>query len=218
MKKFVNGKSLLLLTILLFPSLLYVVLSTGTHNFIRLPIYGPKSEMGQGDTTFYQISDIQFFTCNGESKAVEEFRGNIVLYHFVVNSNPVEEKRKASQLIAINDRFKEKKDIKVRSIIIGDTAELCAFKEEYNLTSSSWEAMGFNGDFNWIKEKYLVDVPAEIQQNQWSNLFVLVDKKGRIRKYRDAIQYVEEKALIDDIKVLKAEEFIPTKRKKDETK
>ena len=45
------------------------------------------------------------------------------------------------------------------------------------------------------------------------NALVLIDKKGHIRGYRDATQYVEVKELADDIKILKAEEFIPRKSK-----
>ncbi len=217
MKKFLNGKSLMLLTILLFPSLLYVVLSTGSHNFIRLPSYGPKTLSSSDDTNYYKVQGIDFFTCSGRTVSIQQHRNNIVLYHFVRNADPLEEKRKASQLIALNDRFKEKKDIKIISVVLGDSIQVCQFQDEYNLKDSSWQVLGFFGDPNWIKEKFILNVPEDVTQKQWQNLFVLVDKKGIVRRYRDAIQYVEEKALIDDIKVLKAEEFIPKKKKKSET-
>ncbi|MCB0483909.1 MAG: hypothetical protein KDC37_05045, partial [Flavobacteriales bacterium] len=46
------------------------------------------------------------------------------------------------------------------------------------------------------------------------NMFVITDKRGHIRSYIDASQYTEGKKLRDDLKVLKAEEFVPKKREK----
>ena len=47
-----------------------------------------------------------------------------------------------------------------------------------------------------------------------SEKFVLVDKLGRIRGYYDGTSKEDVDKLIDEIKVLKAEEFIPKKEKK----
>jgi len=215
MKKILNGRSLMLLTILLFPSLLYVVLSTGSHNFIKRPIYGPKELSPQGDSIYYQLNGLTFLNCKTQEVELSSFQKNIVLYHFFEGKDSVLEKRKASQLIALHDRFKEKTDIKIVSIILGDSVRVCDFQNEYNLLSQQWQAIGFERSKNFVREKFILNIPEELQENQWANLFVLVDKKGRIRTYRDGVQYVEEKALIDDIKILKAEEFIPKKKKKD---
>ncbi len=218
MKKFLNGKSLMLLTILLFPSLLYVILSTGSHNFIKRPFFGPKTVAeNSGDTLFYSVQDIVLENCDGQKIDFTQFRGNLVLCHFVTNDDELEEKRKASQLIALNDRFKEKSDIKIVTFLLNDLNGTCKFNEEYSLISDSWQAYNFKGEYEGLKNQLIFDLPEDITQNKWTNLFVLLDKKGRIRTYRDAIQYVEERALIDDLKILKAEEFIPKKKKKNES-
>jgi len=214
MKKILNGRSLMLLTILLFPSLLYVVLSTGSHNFIKRPIYGPKVLSADGDSVYYKLNGLKFQDCNSQEIELSSFQKSIVLYHFVENKDSILEKRKASQLIALHDRFKEKKDIKIVSIVLGDTLQVCGFQSEYELESAQWQVVGFNLDKKILFKNFILNIPEELKENHWTNLFVLVDKKGRIRTYRDAVQYLEEKALIDDIKILKAEEFIPKKKKK----
>lgn len=208
----------MLLTILLFPSLLYVVLSTGTHNFIKRPFYGPKTLNEFSDTVYYSVNNIEFQNCKGDLLYIEEFEGNITLIHFITFSDSLEEKRKASQLIALNDRFKEKSDIKILSVVFGDSRTTCNFKKEYSLNTEGWQVVNFKADKSELKQKLIFNLPSEISQNKWTNLFVVVDKQGRIRSYRDAIQYVEERALIDDIKILKAEEFIPKKKKKSDPK
>lgn len=214
MKKILNGRSLMLLTILLFPSLLYVVLSTGSHNFIKRPIYGPKVLSADGDSVYYKLNGLKFQDCNSQEIELSSFQKSIVLYHFVENKDSILEKRKASQLIALHDRFKEKKDIKIVSIVLGDILQVCGFQSEYELESAQWQVVGFNLDKKILFKNFILNIPEELRENHWTNLFVLVDKKGRIRTYRDAVQYLEEKALIDDIKILKAEEFIPKKKKK----
>ena len=214
MKKILNGRSLMLLTILLFPSLLYVVLSTGSHNFIKRPIYGPKAISADGDSVYYKLNGLKFQDCNSQEIELLSFQKSIVLYHFVENKDSILEKRKASQLLALHDRFKEKKDIKIVSIVLGDSVQVCGFQSEYELVSPQWQVVGFNLDKKILFKNFILNIPEELEENQWTNLFVLVDKKGRIRTYRDAVQYLEEKALIDDIKILKAEEFIPKKKKK----
>ncbi len=214
MKKILNARSLMLLIILLFPSLLYVVLSTGSHNFIKRPVYGPKVLSADGDSIYYKLSGLSFDDCNSQQIELSSFQNSIILYHFIENKDSVLEKRKASQLIALHDRFKEKKDIKIVSIVLGEASQVCHFQREYELASDQWQVVGFNSDKEMLREKFILNIPEELKENQWTNLFVLVDNKGRIRTYRDAVQYVEEKALIDDIKILKAEEFIPKKKKK----
>ncbi len=204
----------MLLTILLFPSLLYVVLSTGSHNFIKRPIYGPKVLSADGDSVYYKLNGLKFQDCNSQEIELSSFQKSIVLYHFVENKDSILEKRKASQLIALHDRFKEKKDIKIVSIVLGDILQVCGFQSEYELESAQWQVVGFNLDKKILFKNFILNIPEELRENHWTNLFVLVDKKGRIRTYRDAVQYLEEKALIDDIKILKAEEFIPKKKKK----
>lgn len=214
MKKILNARSLMLLIILLFPSLLYVVLSTGSHNFIKRPVYGPKVLSADGDSIYYKLSGLSFDDCNSQQIELSSFQNSIILYHFIENKDSVLEKRKASQLIALHDRFKEKKDIKIVSIVLGEASQVCHFQREYELASDQWQVVGFNSDKELLREKFILNIPEELKENQWTNLFVLVDNKGRVRTYRDAVQYVEEKALIDDIKILKAEEFIPKKKKK----
>ncbi|MDE0771418.1 MAG: hypothetical protein OSB25_04335 [Salibacteraceae bacterium] len=214
MKKILNARSLMLLIILLFPSLLYVVLSTGSHNFIKRPVYGPKVLSADGDSIYYKLSGLSFDDCNSQQIELSSFQNSIILYHFIENKDSVLEKRKASQLIALHDRFKEKKDIKIVSIVLGEASQVCHFQREYELASDQWQVVGFNSDKEMLREKFILNIPEELKENQWTNLFVLVDNKGRVRTYRDAVQYVEEKALIDDIKILKAEEFIPKKKKK----
>ena len=214
MRKILNVRSLMLLIILLFPSLLYVVLSTGSHNFIKRPIYGPKVLSADGDSIYYKLSGLRFDDCNSQQIELSSFQNSIILYHFIENKDSVLEKRKASQLIALHDRFKEKKDIKIVSIVLGEASQVCHFQREYELASPQWQVVGFNSHKEKLREKFILNIPLELKENQWTNLFVLVDNKGRVRTYRDAVQYVEEKALIDDIKILKAEEFIPKKKKK----
>ena len=50
-----NTKRVVLALILILPSAIYIILTTGKHNFVHLPIVGPQT-----DSTFHMIPDFAF--------------------------------------------------------------------------------------------------------------------------------------------------------------
>lgn len=206
-------KAVLLFSILLFPSVLYLVLSTGKHNFMIRPFYGPKEVIAKGDTLFYQIPDVAFTNCKGSETSLKDLRGNILVVAFCSQNNLNLESRINSQMLAIQDRFREKSDVRIVSVsLVQESSALCRIEEAFDVNSEMWN-VGMLKDISvkTFAEDYLL-LPKGDTLNE--SALVLIDKDGHIRGYRDASQYVEVKELADDIKILKAEEFIPRKKKK----
>ena len=82
------GKWIILFLILLFPSLLYVFLSTGKHQIIRLPHFGPKefiAEPGEKrvDTTYYSIPSFVFTDQNQTEVSSYALDKNTKVFSFI---------------------------------------------------------------------------------------------------------------------------------------
>ena len=80
-------KGFILFFILLFPSLLYLVLTTGKHNILKLPIYGPRyavetSKSGVTDTIYHTIPEFRFVNQNNETVSRKDIEGKITIVDF----------------------------------------------------------------------------------------------------------------------------------------
>ncbi|MCB0482011.1 MAG: hypothetical protein KDC83_11305 [Flavobacteriales bacterium] len=208
-------KAVILFSILLFPSVLYLLLSTGKHNFLVRPVYGPKEVTPHGDTLYYSIPNVQFEDCRDSRISLDDLDSNILVIVFFGTGNENLDSRINSQMLALQDRFREKSDVKVMSISLleGDTT-LCDVEANFNVNPEMWKVLRLTEQSaaEFAISSLFIDSPDGISFVK--STIVLVDKKRRIRGYRDASQYVEVKDLADDIKILKAEEFIPRKTKK----
>ena len=208
-------KAGMLLFILLFPAVLYLALSTGRHSFFNRPFYGPKTVIAENDTNYYQLSGIDFFDCRGDVFSFEELRGNIIVLSFFSQKNTALDSRINGQMLALQDRYRDRTDLKFISVIMdhNDTVPLCQLEADFKVNKEVWKVGVLK---NVSLEHFEKDVLYidDHNSNFAKSIAVLIDKAGHIRGYRDASQYIEMKEIVDDIKILKAEEFIPRKKKR----
>lgn len=209
----------MLFLVLLFPSLIYVILSSGDHSFTSRPIYGPKSLSESGDTTFYSIPDFELSLCDGRSFSSILQTDKIFLISFFNPKDSLSSARINGQLMTMQDRFRDNTDVTIFSIATDSTKEalrmLCSFENAFPVKEGKWIFGTLNDKscFDFAANSLFVDDSTKSYLGFNSNKVVLVDKNGRIRAYRDGTKYVGIKALADDVKVIKAEEFIPKKKK-----
>ena len=68
-------KIIILLFLLTFPSVFYVLLTTGKHNFIHLPFIGEKELAANGkDTIYHSIPDFKFANQDGDTITEKKLR------------------------------------------------------------------------------------------------------------------------------------------------
>jgi protein SCO1/2 len=92
------------------------------------------------------------------------------------------------------------------------------YASKFNVNSEKWHFVTGNKDsiYSVAFNGYFVSVGRDsIAPGGFlhSAYFILVDPKGRIRGYYDGTKYAEVKKLMDAIKILYKEEFVPLKEK-----
>lgn len=210
-----------LFLILLFPSLLYVVLSTGKHQIIRLPYYGEKKfvandEVKRVDTTYYSIPQFSAANHLGEKISLNFISGKTTVFSFVcANCNNSSSDRLNAEFAQLQLQFENRKDLNLISFVVNgtnlDSAQKVNYIKNCSPNDNFWQICFTDNAISktFAQAGLLIE---DYIDNIGSPTFVLVDSKLHIRGYYNGIEYLEVKELIDGIKVLKAEEFIPKKQ------
>ena len=223
-----KNKILILLAILLLPSFFYVILSTGKHNFNRLPYYGPKeavlNEEGKYDTIYHKIPYFEFTSQDGKQVSSDDLLGNIYVADFFFVTCPTICPKMATNMGYIQKKFNEKEDLKFISITVNpehDTVEvLKEYAEKVHANTDSWSFL--TGDKDKIydiafKGFFVSTMRDSIAPGGFlhSQMLILVDRKGRVRGYFDGTVYSEmKKDLTDAIDILYKEDIVPLKGNK----
>lgn len=204
-------KIAIILLVLLFPSLLYVIFSTGKHHIDKVQYFGPVN-----DSIIYQVPDATFYNYTGDSISTEDLNGNIILYNFFCLTCSDSSARNALVVKAITERFFDKKDIKYLSInltpSVWNSDEVKEYIRPFNTEESQWFFVtadsNYLADFTHngllINSEYdSVGVPFK----PGMATIVIVDKEKHIRGFLDGNQYVDQSAIIDVIKRIRLEEY-----------
>ena len=97
-----KNKIIILLFLLSFPSVFYVILTTGKHNFIHLPFYGEKLAPAKGkDTIYYTVPPFSFVNQDGNNITDKTYDGKIYVADYFYTENDLR-KEKINRL----ERFK----------------------------------------------------------------------------------------------------------------
>lgn len=215
-------KVVILISILLLPSLFYLFLHTGTNNFKKLPVYGPKSVDANGDTLYHTIPNFSFINQNGEVVTQDDYKGNVYVADFFFATCPTICPQMATHMLELQKHFYDRSDFKLLSHTVNpahDSVEvLRAYADKVHAIDSIWNfvtgdkedlyGIAFNGYFS----NAMVDDLAPGGFLHTSNL-ALVDKQGRIRGVFDGTSTSETNDLMDAIEILYREEFAPLKEK-----
>ena len=211
---------LIVSVILLFPSFLYVIFATGKHHIDKMEIYGPMQ-----DSTLYTIPEAQFLGHLGDSISTDAWKDNIVLYNFFCVDCSDSSARNMLLVMAVTERFFDKKDIKYVSInqtpSVWGTDMVKNYIEPFNSDDNQWFFV--TGDSNYLADfahnGLLVNTEYDEIQKPYrpgTATIVIVDKEQHIRGYFDGNQYVDQSSIIDVIKRIRLEEYQKASKRRED--
>lgn len=214
-------KGILVFFILVFPSLFYVMLSTGEHTIVKLPYYGEREvdstrwiTKSIPDTAYYQLPAEMLTTFSGEEYWFDSNDTITTVISFASFGKDSVTYRVMQNVLSQIDFFHDKPDVRYITIFTGlDGYE----KEQWDLFKRGYVTKSYP---NWIllqtdsvglvewRKKLLLD--SEVNFGTYRTL-TLLDQQNSIRGYFDGKQYVENKRIQDGIKALRFLNFRPTK-------
>ena len=231
-------KGLILFSILLLPSILYLLLTTGKHLFNPLPIVGPKrvvtvlDEKGKPsiDTVYHTIPEFELINQDGEKFGSKDLQGKIYVADFFFTRCPSICPKMTFHMAEIQDHFKNFPEVELVSFSVDplhDSVEvLKAYAEEKGANTEKWNFLTGPKDsiYKLAFEGFFVNaMEDEMAAGGFlhSEYFILIDKHGRIRSGRDKNGNIisiydgtlatDLKALMEDMKVLIREYRMATK-------
>lgn len=223
-KKFRYTKVILLVVILLFPSVLYLILSTGKHNVARLQVYGPREAVAgkEGDTLYHTLPAFEFVNHYGNKIGSNDVKDKIIVADFFFTTCQTICPKMSTNMSGVQEKVQEMKDVVLLSFTVDpetDTVEtLRDYAQKMGAKEGRWHFL--TGDKKQLYDLarngfFITAMEGDGGPDDFihSEKLVLLDKKGRIRGYYDGTDNKEIKRLTDEIRVLKAEEQIPFKKK-----
>lgn len=221
-------KVIYLVAILLLPSLFYMFLYTGKHNFHRLEYIGPKeavlNDEGKYDTNYHQIPYFEFINQDGKKVTRDDLLGHVYIADFFFATCPTICPKMTTNMSYIQNKFKDNKNLRYLSITVNpehdSVSVLRAYADKVHADTKSWDfvtgnkdsiyEIAFNGFFVSAQRDSIA--PGGFLH---SGMLILVDKNAHIRGYFDGTTHKEVKEqLIDAIDILYKEDVVPLKGKK----
>jgi protein SCO1/2 len=203
-------------TVLIVPSIAFLIISTGKNNYQRLEIFGPREPglSNSADTIYHTIAPFILQSHLGESFSSQDLEGKIFVADFFFATCQTICPKMTMQMKRIQQAFINDSDLVLISHTVDpvkDTVEaLAAYAAEYGAVKNKWFFL--TGDkkiiYDLARYSYFLNAlegdggPDDFIH---SEKIVLVDKEKRIRGYYDGTDYEDINLLIDEIKVLKLE-------------
>lgn len=205
---------LYLFFLLFFPSVFYVLLSTGKQNFIQLPYFGQKEILTNGDTSYHTIPSFQFIDQEGKKFTDKNLEGKIYVANFFFTTCKSICPEMSSQLIRIQERFADANDVEILSHTVDPENDSVSALKEYALkykAGNKWHFVTGNKKeiYDIARNGYMVNALENTDTFSGeaflhSQLFILIDKEKHIRSIQDGTSTADVDSLIDDINVLRA--------------
>ncbi len=211
---------------LTFPSVFYVLLTTGKHNFIHLPYFGPKELAANGkDTIYHSIAPFSFVNQDGKTITEKEYDGKIYVTDYFFTTCKSICPKMTTELQRVQDKFAYTKGlVQILSHTVNPENDsvpvLKAYSNMVHADNSMWNFV--TGDkkelYDMARNSYFLNAleagdggPDDFIH---SELFVLIDKEKHIRGIYDGTNIKAVNDLLDDIKVLIAEYAIKETKEK----
>ncbi len=223
-------KILVLFALLLLPTLLYIVLTTGKHNFATLPHLITE----EGDTA--NIPPFRFINQDGKIITNADYKGKIYVADFFFTTCPGICKMMTANMLRLQEEFKKNEDFYLLSHTVNperDTVEtLRRYARDKGADTRNWNFVtGTKDSIYKIAESYFANAsPDSLAPGGFlhSEFFILVDKEGNIRCRKeddgnikavyDGTSEAEMRKLKEDIKILIAEYNLALKKNNNATK
>jgi protein SCO1/2 len=221
-------KVTILVAILAVPGFLYYELvHQGKNRYKPLPFFGPKvvaktfhTKRGRQipDTLYHELPNFSFINQQADTLNWNSYKGKIMvlnLFYTKGNNYAVEFANKAMKVFV--NTYGRNRIINFAALSIDPVhdrpAQLLPYATKLQAKAGKWDFL--TGDstmvYNWINKGLFIDAHQEQVKGEtkfiYSNLFVLLDTKHRIRGYYDATNQEALTKLDDEIKVLITEEL-----------
>lgn len=180
---------------------------------LLMPVMGPKTTQGS-DTLYHTIGSFAFKNQFGETISNETVKGKIYVADFFFTTCQSICPEMSKNLVDVQKAFEKDDSVLILSHSVNpmhDTVEvLNAYSSKYNAKKNKWHLL--TGDkktiYDLARESYLVNALEDDGTPEGflhSELFILIDTKGRIRGMFDGTDKAEVNKLIEQIRLLKTE-------------
>jgi protein SCO1/2 len=216
---------LILFFLLSFPSILYVVLTVGKHNFIHLPYIGERQIATNGkDTIYHSIPPFKFINQDNDTITNRYYDGKIYVASYFFTTCTSICPKMTTELLRVQEKFEYTKGlVQILSHTVNPKTDsvpvLKAYSDMVHANNKMWNFV--TGDkkqlYELARNGYLINaLEGDGGSDDFihSELFVLVDKEKHIRGIYDGTNIKAVNDLLDDIKVLIAEYTIKENAKK----
>ena len=205
----------LILKIILICSIVFYFGCTEKKSSVLLPIYGEKKIIA-GDTIYHQIASFNLTNQIGQVVNQNTTKNKIYIANFFFASCQSICPMMSNQLQEVQKAFLADDSVLILSHSVNplhDTvAVLSNYGDTYGAKTNKWHLLTGNKKqiYDLAKTSYLVNALEDDGSPEGflhSELFLLIDKKARIRGMYDGTNTSEVKKLIEDVKLLKQETY-----------
>jgi len=215
-----------LFAVLVVPSVLYLILTTGKHNIKPLPYFGfktPTTKTVDGkiisDTLYHAIPEFSFIDQTGKKFGSADLENKIYVANFFFTQCPTICKEMQSLMKIINERTQDFEDVRLVSFTVdpdNDTPEaLSAYADRLSAKPEKWHFLtGQKADIYTLANSYLLNASEDINAEGGflhSEMVVLIDRENHIRGIYEGTDIKDMKRAIDEVKTLIAEYNIAKK-------
>jgi protein SCO1/2 len=199
--------------LLVAASLLILLGCRPTGPKLLLPVYGEK-KLVNNDTVYHTIGNFSLTDQNGETVTRETVRNKIYVANFFFATCQSICPEMSSNLKVVQKKFEKDDSLLILSHSVNpmhDTVEvLQSYARTYGALKNKWHLL--TGDkkqiYSLASNDYLVNALEDDGSAEGflhSELFLLIDKQGRIRGMYDGTSMVDVEKLMADVITLKKE-------------
>ena len=205
----------LILKIILICSIVFYFGCSQKKSSVLLPIYGEKKII-DGDTIYHQIASFNLTNQIGQVVNQNTTKNKIYIANFFFATCQSICPMMSNQLQEVQKAFLADDSVLILSHSVNplhDTvAVLNNYADTYGAKTNKWHLLTGNKKqiYDLAKTSYLVNAFEDDGSPEGflhSELFLLIDKKARIRGMYDGTNTAEVKKLIEDVKLLKQETY-----------
>ena len=208
--------------------IVFSIVAISSFNYVQkpkknLPIYSPSmisDELVDEDMRYikkyHRINDFLLFNQNGDTVTQNNYKNKIYVADFFFTTCPGICPIMKENMVFLQEEFKDDDNLLLLSHSVTPEIDsvpvLKKYSEEKGVIDSKWNMV--TGDkkqiYNLARKSYLV--AEDIESSSAFDMihtenFVLVDTQRRIRGFYDGTNNDSMEELINDIKILKKEEF-----------
>lgn len=219
-------KAVILLTILTVPGILYYLLQEkGKNRYRPLGIFGPKviaasfhTKRGVKipDTIYHRINDFKLTNQDGQLLLYDTDSNKLTVVNFFYTRCALTCSKTNAEMFRVAKLYEKNKLLQFASITVDPQFDspsvLNKYAQQFALKPGKWNFL--TGDeatiYKLAKNDFLVDALRDTTQKNniiHSSLLILLDSKKRIRGYYNSTERAQVDRLIDEIRVLIAEEL-----------